>query len=152
MRFLIAALYLALAAVIMAVTPSYGHDWTGSDDPEIAAWFSNIHRKDGFPCCGVADAYSIHILVEADPRRPEEQTGLAEIGDGRELTLMHGSVHRPSLPDGLQFRFKFAQISREVDGNPTSSAWAFLSVADRRGDGPNAINTVFCVVPLPPGV
>ena len=135
-----------ILAVLLFCTPALAHDWTGTNDPELARWFMSLQRKiDHFSCCGVSEGYSIRILREADPNRPKEDTGIAEILDGRELTLQ-GGVHRMSLPDGLQFRFSYDKLTSENSGNPTPFQWAFLSV-----DMGHIITRVYCVVPLLPG-
>ena len=46
----------------------------------------------------------------------------------------------PGKPPGTQNK-----VTREVKGNPTSTAWAFLSVMDGH------VSMTYCVVPLPPG-
>lgn len=53
-------------------------------------------------------------------------------------------------------------MTREIDGNPTATAWAFVAVAQTDGapfgeinpgahDGTHDGTGVYCVVPLPPG-
>ena len=142
---------LILAALLFC-TPVLAHDWTGQNDPQLAEWFSTLRRKiDNMSCCGSGDGYPVRILIEADPRSPWEDTGTAEILDGKELNLMNGMIHRVYLPKGTLVKFHYNHITSERQGNPTPYAWAFLSVWDGHG-GPNTINRVFCIVPLPPGM
>ena len=118
--------------------------------PDLNSWFESLHRKvDDFSCCGLGDAYTIRILQEADPSRPHELVGEAEIIDGRakDIPTAKGDIHRRPMPDGYRFRFNYFNLAREAEGNPTAYAWAFLGVyAD------NVLSTVYCIVPLPPGV
>ena len=135
-----------ILAALLFCSPALAHDWTGQDDPQLAEWFMSLRRKiDNFSCCGSGDGYAARILVEADPSRPWDDTGIAEILDGKELNLPHG-VHRNSLPDGLQFRFSYNKMTAEKSGNPTPYQWAFLRV-----DMGHVITSVYCIVPLLPG-
>ena len=139
------------------------HDWTGEQNPDVAQWFSRLHRKvDNLSCCGLGDAYKVRILVEADPTHAFDQTGVAEITDGSSIDednipmTMDGahttvSIHRTPLPTGMQFKFRYSELAREAEGNPTNSAWAFLSVWNgNKTPADNYLSQVYCIVPLPP--
>ena len=123
--------------------------------PNLNSWFESLHRKvDDFSCCGLGDAYTIRILKEADPANQTEYTGEAEIVDGRAKDIPikdhqgdAAVIHRRPLPDGFRFNFKYNNLAREAEGNPTPHAWAFLGVYSD-----NVLSTVYCIVPLPPGV
>ena len=139
-----------LAAAI--ASPVLAHDWTGSNDPGLAEWFMHLHRKDDFSCCGLGDAYPCQILIEADPSRPFEDTGLVRITDGRELSMTANSAKRLELPRGLELKYAYHKTTTEQAGNPTDTAWVFLSVYEGNPPGkPNEVGQVYCVVPLPPG-
>lgn len=140
---------LMLALALLVVTPALAHDWTGLHDPQIAAFFQNLHRKaDNFPCCGPADAYPIRILREADPSHPDDETGEAEIADGSEVEIDDAHNKRTSILDGTRFKFAFNRLTKESDGNPTRTAWAFLNVDEKT----HRLQGVWCVVPLPPSM
>src|SRR5271165_3694619 len=138
-----------LGALCAAVSsPAWAHDWTGSDNKALAEWFSSLHRIDDFSCCGLGDAYPCQILIEADPSKPFEDTGLVRITDGRELHLMNNTVERKYLPRGLEIKYAYHKITDEKSGNPTDTAWIFLSVYGE--EGKSEVGKVYCVVPLPP--
>ena len=133
-----------IVAVLLAVMGI-----TAKADNPLAAWFESLHRDyDDLSCCGAGDAYGVLILEEADPAQPDNYTGTAKVIDGLEKIIEtdHGPKHRRPLPYGTQFKFKYNHKS-EKQGNPTSHAWAFLGV-----HVDNVLSTVYCVIPLPPGV
>ena len=133
--------------------PAAAHDWTGGGDPALAEWFMSLRREDNMSCCGLGDAYPCQILREADPDKPYEDTGLVQITDGRELNVLNNTVHRPALRRGLQIAFPFFKMTKEKNGNPTDTAWIFLSVyeANPPSAETNGVGQVYCVVPLPVG-
>ena len=143
--------WLMLAAFIFIVA---GWAWPAHGQTNLSEWFESLHRDvDNMSCCGHGDAYKVFILQEADPSRPDEDTGTAEIIDGsaKDIETDHGPIHRNALPNGTRFMFHYNNKA-EKGGNPTAFAWAFLSVYSQDGGPSSEIHNVYCVVPLPPGV
>jgi hypothetical protein len=143
--------FLHGGALALIVAPASAHDWSGSDSVALAEWFAELRRRDNFSCCGLGDAYPCQILEEADPGRPWTDTGRLAITDGKGLNLMNGTVQRYCIPRGTELEFSYFHVTQEKYGNPTSTAWVFLSVYNRGSCADNFIARVYCVVPLPPG-
>ena len=139
--------------------PAVAHDWTGGEDEQLNEWFMSLRREDKFSCCGLGDAYPCEILKEPDPAYPGLDTGLVRITDGRALEIHMGSmpagvIKRPAIKKGTQIPYPFFKETKPKYGNPTNTAWIFLSVyeADPPSAETNSVGQVYCVVPLPPGV
>lgn len=135
------------------VDPDYGPVYR--PDKDTAEWFENLDRPDydasemsTKSCCSSGDAYPIKILEEATIGG-KEPDGVAIITDGskRMIVLPDGrKKYRPEIrAEDLMLHFAGEKVTREVKGNPTSTAWAFLSVMDGH------VSMTYCVVPLPPG-
>ena len=146
----------ALALVPFA---ALAHDWTGGENAQLNAWFMSLHREDNFSCCGLGDAYPCEILKEPDPKYPGMDTGMVQITDGRALEIHMGDmpggvIKRPALRKGTQIPYPFFKQTPPKYGNPTNTAWIFLSVyeGDPPGVDSNSVGQVYCVVPLPPSV
>ena len=153
-------LFLFVGAYFLTV-PAWGLDHGFDPESELTKWFESLHRKiDKFPCCGLGDAYPVEILQEATPDpKGELFDGIARVTNVRSITFPNGDV-RLSIPTGTVIHFSDNQLTREIDGNPTATAWAFLSVrrnGDDQQDTSGTLNIdgemhgVYCVVPLPPG-
>ena len=56
---------------------------------------------------------------------------------------------RPEWTGPKRFKYAGNLITREIDGNPTKTAWVFAGGADRSY---GTMFKIYCVVPLPPGV
>ena len=98
-------------------------------------------------CCDAGDAYPIVILQEASIGG-KEYDGIAEVTDPTERLIIKpdGSKKwRQQWKGPLRFKYAGRLVTRELDGNPTTTAWVFA------GMYMNA-PYVYCVVPLPPGV
>ena len=117
--------------------------------PDLARWFEQLTRPDFdasnmsvISCCDAGDAYPIIILQEATPGGSQED-GVAEVTDtSARIVIKPDGEHkyRPQWVGPTQFKFAGKKITREIDGNPTSTAWVFYSVHT---------GYVYCVVPLP---
>ena len=119
----------------------------------VAEWFEKLTRPDydsmtmGMvkSCCDSGDAYPIVILQEATIGG-KEPDGIAEVTDtrARDVKKPNGETkHRPDWSGPIRFKFAGEKVTREIDGNPTSTAWVFANNYVRL--------TIYCVVPLPPG-
>lgn len=157
----LALLALGAAALVYlmfgcgVITRGQAHDWTGQNLESLADWFSSLRREvDHMSCCGLGDAYPARILIEADPNKPFEDTGVAEITDGRALSMMDGGAQRVALPFGTLIKFSYYKVTSQHDGNPTNTAWVFLSAYENHmgPGGSNEVGQVYCVVPLPPSM
>lgn len=134
-------------------------------DKDLAGWFESLKRPDVQQykldhdgdaggdiesCCDAGDAYPIEILQDAfPPHTGREENGSARVLDGSQRQIKKPSgeyKYRMTIkPENLKFNFAGNKYTREREGNPTGTAWAFLSVW---GDG--EIHKVYCIVPLPP--
>jgi hypothetical protein len=138
----------------------FGKIFEPSED--LADWFASLKRPDiqrimkdvgeipyneVISCCDAGDAYPIEILEEAWPP-PDgiKENGLARITDAtkRQIKTKSGFKFRDEITGPLTFHFPAKVVTREREGNPTGTAWVFLSVV--RGE----ISKIYCVVPLPP--
>ena len=118
---------------------------------DLANWFEAFKRPDFDPsvssvisCCDSGDAYPIIILQEATIGGGQED-GIAQVTDtsARIVVRPDGSRKYRSPWNGPNpFKFAGKKITREMDGNPTPTAWVFYSVLTRY---------IYCIVPLPPG-
>jgi hypothetical protein len=118
---------------------------------DLANWFESLKRPDFdasvssvMSCCDAGDAYPIVILQEATIGGSQED-GIAQVTDtsARIVVRPDGSRKYRSPWNGPNpFKFTGKKITREMDGNPTPTAWVFYSVFN---------NIIYCVVPLPPG-
>ena len=155
--------FFLISALAVCASPALAFDHGFDPESELTKWFESLHRKvDKFPCCGLGDAYPIEILREATPD-PNGNTydGVARVTNGLSITFPNGDV-RLSIPTGTIIHFSDNQVTSERDGNPTSTAWAFLSVRRNSMEGhddntgtlnvDNGMQGVYCVVMLPPGV
>lgn len=124
---------------------------------ELDKWFESLEipnpeENDIGPygvksCCAAGDAYPIKILEDAVPMSKAD-TGRAVITDPSRkkiITPDGRTLYRYEINhDSLEFRFPGIKVTKERDGNPTPTAWAFLRIQDGR------IDKIYCVVPLPP--
>ena len=162
--------------VILLISSRHAHaqyvgEWTTDDrgkpeyhpTPEISDWMEDLKRPehdddfrgDVVSCCSLGDAYPVRVDIEAIPGH-KESVGHACVTDGRAITikLPNGSTkYRPALPDNTCFKFDGTRVTRALDsaGNPTNSAWAFLSVLEDEGSQTNSIRYIWCVASLLPG-
>ena len=140
---------------------------------EKSKWFESLKRSEFRDrivevdsCCGVGDAYPIKILEDAYPPHVGiKENGLAVVTDPSAKTLQipngkdelgrmtYMQKYRPPITGKLEFAFSGNKLTREIEGNPTRSAWAFLRVVTTGESTTRAgtIDYVWCVVPLPPG-
>ena len=118
-------------------------------------------------CCSAGDAYPIEILEDASPPHGGTvENGTARVTDPSKRQVIvrmrnsDGSVYTnakyradlegfiPAItaPEVGKFGFHFSsdRVTREIDGNPTKTAWAFIRNIQGLGD------YIYCVVPLPP--
>ena len=120
---LVAAFLCALAPPVGALDHGFDHN------SELVKWFEGLHRKsDRFPCCGMGDAYPIVIDQEAS-LGGSEVDGIAHVTDGSARKYPNGDTRQP-IPNGTVIHFSGRQVTREIDGNPTSTAWAFIAVVN----------------------
>lgn len=132
-------------------------------DPNDATvqWFESLKRPDDTApkgsCCGKGDAYSIHILEDAlGNANDESDWGTAEIIDGSAKKWPDGKTRTP-IPNGTRFKFPKMKVNPPEDGNPTSTAWSFLSIVEGNDEASKAsgkgnhIRMIYCVIPIPPG-
>jgi hypothetical protein len=133
----------------MVPTPALALDHGFDPNNPVTQWFEALERplcpaeiKKCF-CCGYDDAYAIVIDQEATPDGADFD-GRARVTDGSAITFPDGK-QRVFIADDTAFTFAGNQVTKLRQGNPTKTAWAFLS-ATRMG----TIGAVWCVVPLPP--
>ena len=138
-------------------------------DQDRAEWFSQLRRTDVVidkanglivgetpdSCCDAGDGYP--IIVDEDAYPPHigtEANGTAHVTDpsAKMIILPDGTKkYRPAITGNLTFHFAGNKITREREGNPTKTAWAFLHVGyPSEGMDAGQIKTIFCVVPIPP--
>jgi hypothetical protein len=151
----------ALALTARACTPPLAFAQDAPEvhiAPDVAKWFEDLKRPDIDPgagvtsCCDFGDAYPCEILEEAEPHTLE--WGRLRITDTTPRTLRiptpTGAVRekfRSRITDDPPiYRYQGMKVTRERDGNPTSTAWVFAYVNDGK------LDTIYCVVPLPPGI
>ena len=140
-QYLLPLLLLATPAAAM----DHGFDPT---DPTVQ-WFDSLTRPDApadhkdWRCCGKGDAYRIRIDQDAAGEEGDTQ-GTAVVTDSAAITFPDGEKREP-LPNGTVIRFPLSKVTQLKQGNPTNTAWAFLSVWQGK------ISLVWCIVPLPPG-
>lgn len=148
--------------LVIAAACAQPHGW----DPNspMGKWINSLHIPDDIPpkstCCGPADAYAIRITEDAigDTKqvcmmgciKPTPLMGTAIITDGSAKEFPDHTFRTP-LPNGTVIHFNASQVNPLSDGNPTSTAWAFLSVAQGTTPDQNSVNRVYCIIPLPPG-
>ena len=145
---------LGVCAFSLAVHADDDVDYHGEifrPSPDLARWFESLDRPDWkvgdsiISCCDAGDAYPIVILQEATIGG-EEPDGIAEVTDtsARLIIKPDGSRKwRPQWQGPTRFHFPGKLITREIKGNPTSTAWVF---ATNYTGSP----FLYCVVPLPP--
>lgn len=118
-------------------------------------WFEHLKRPDYdavtmgsvVSCCDAGDGYPIVILEEATIGGTQKD-GLAEVIDpsARMIVKPNGEKKwRPEWTAPRQFHFAGKIITREIDGNPTKTAWVFASLDF------GVPREIYCIVPLPPG-
>lgn len=123
---------------------------------EIADWFERQKRPDHdnewlpdiVSCCDAGDAYPIEITEEAT-FGGEAEDGKFRVTDGsaRTIILPDGAKkYRPAITGALTHTYAGKKRTRDAEGNPFPTAWAFLRVMD--GD----IEYVYCIIPLPPSM
>jgi hypothetical protein len=138
---------------------------------EMAKWFENLKRQEVLnarehgdvvsqlpfteSCCGAGDAYPIIILEDAYPAHSGKiENGRARVTDtsARRILLPDGSSkYRQAITGNPEFKFSGNKITKEIQGNPTQTAWAFLRVMSQYSTiSGGVIDYVWCVVPMPP--
>lgn len=140
-------LLAGLAAFAAGPALAQPHGWDPANP--FSQWVEGLKRPDDTApkgsCCGKGDLYS--IVIDEDAVGDEgDAMGTARILDGSEREYPDGTK-RPEIPNGTVFRFPKSKVNPPADGNPGSTAWAFL-----KSYGNGVINNIYCVVPLPPGV
>ncbi len=142
-------------------------------DPDRAEWFGRLKRPDVMAeiarneassvgvtsCCDAGDGYPIIIDEEAyPPHIGRELNGRAHVTDPSAKMLLipdgkggYGKKYRPKMEGPLDFKFSADKVVREIDGNPTKTAWVFCAVEYPQSEHPGYMNTVYCIVPVPPG-
>ena len=148
------AFYVVIFLAWWMTRPAHATDHGFDKGSAMSVWMDGLKVPWDVPpkmsCCGKADAYKITILQDAIGDDGDNR-GLAVITDGRAIKYPDGTS-RFALPDGTQFRFRKADVNPLGDGNPTNTAWAFLSVTSDPDSGVgNFIRMIYCVIPLPPG-
>ena len=119
--------------------------------PALADWFEHLERRNPPPgepvsCCDAGDAYPIVILQEATIDG-SELDGIAEVTatNARKVVTPAGHIKwRPEWTGPRRFKFAGKHITRELDGNPTKTAWVFARIEY------GYLSFIYCVVPLPP--
>jgi len=147
-------------------------------DEDRARWFEALTRTDVVDdkangtvveaapqsCCNAGDGYPIIIDEDAyPPHSGKEENGTAHVIDPSAKIIMvpngkeaDGSTHytpkyRPAITGNLTFHFSGNKITREIEGNPTKTAWLFAKVGyPSEGMDAGQIKIVYCIVPLPP--
>ena len=127
-------------------------------DEQTAKWFEGLTRpytdggaKEGVAsCCDAGDGYQIQIEEDAYPYRGKVENGIARITDPTARTIVRPdgtTKFRPAITDPASMTLRFAgeKVTPLKDGNPTKTAWAFLSVTGGK------VTYIYCIVPLPPG-
>lgn len=178
----IAGLVIGVAWTIHSARAQYIGDWGVTEQgipelhpaKEMSDWMESLNRPSYDPdlmpngvqsCCSLGDAYPIEIKEEAIPGYAKTE-GYACVTDTRaiQIKLPNGSYkYRRRLDGNPCFHYTGVKLTREKDGNPTKTAWAFLKVGDPgenpyaspdsvKSDGPTAIQYIYCVVPLPPAI
>lgn len=105
-----------------------------------AKWMSELKRPDNPPnsCCGPSDAYEVEITK--DGGTTAEWTAVITHGEAR---VYPDLTRRPPLPNGTIFHVQPQRVTKPDKGNPTWTAWIFVTV------GMRAV-TIYCLVPLLP--
>lgn len=138
--------------VCMIVCSAHASDHGWDPNSPVSKWVRGLYQPDTPPderdylhsCCGEADMYP--IVIEQDALGDEgDSLGVARITDGSAKQYPDGAI-RPPLKTGMTFRFPKSKVNPLKDGNPTATAWVFLSSYD------GEINRIFCIIPLPPGM
>jgi hypothetical protein len=145
------AVGLASLVILMAIftvlflSCAHAMDHGFDHNDATVQWFESLMRPymPGSSCCGKADAYAVQI--DREPIGEEgDLVGIARVTDGAAITYPDGTK-RTEIPNGTEFKFPLSHLNPPKDGNPTSTAWAFL------GSYNGKISVVYCVIPLPPG-
>ncbi len=140
--------------------------------PDDADWFASLKRtdvvdakKDGTAieamaesCCDAGDGYPIRILEDAyPPHTGTEYNGTAEVTDRTAKTLIimghDGTYHkkyRPAWTGDPVFKWPGNKLTRELEGNPTKTAWVFARIETDGEPNPGSLKEIYCIVPLPP--
>lgn len=129
--------------------------------PALSDWFEHLMRPNwekelvrepgaAHSCCDAGDAYPIVILQEASIGGTEPN-GIAEVTDTSARMIIKSNGERKwrpewKMPIGFHFAGEF--ITREIDGNPTKTAWVFAGGTNPDQGIPFKL---YCVVPIPPG-
>ena len=142
-------------------------------EPDDADWFASLKRTDivnakkrgelieatAESCCDAGDGYPIRILEDAyPPHTGTELNGTAEVTDRTAKTLViknhDGTYHkkyRPAWTGDPVFKWPGNKLTRELEGNPTKTAWVFARINTDGEPNPGALREIYCIVPLPPG-
>ena len=137
---------LIMFAMVMLLPRAHAlpHGWDPNNP--VAQWFESLKQpnKPKASCCGKSDAYT--IVIEQEPIGDKDgEMGTAHITDGSAITFPDESKRIP-IPDGTVFKFPLSKMNPLQNGNPTKTAWVFLSWNARL----QKIETIYCVIPLPP--
>jgi len=119
------------ALMLWLAWPAHAMDHGFDHSNAVVQWFDNLLRPDDLvpprsTCCGKAEAYEIEILQEAIGQDGDDM-GIARVTNGGEREFPDHMI-RPPLPNGLEFHFPKSKVNPPADGNPTNTAWAFLSI------------------------
>lgn len=140
---------LILAAAFPCIRPVHAFDHGFDHADQTVQWFDQLQRPDDsdplHKCCGVGDAYPVRIIEEGG-NDPEVADWTAEVTDGSAIAFPDGT-QRAEIPNGTIIHFPGTRVTKPQQGNPTKTAWAFLSVNMMHG-----VSFVWCVVPLPPAM
>ena len=118
---------------------------------EVSEWIAHLTNHIGGSCCGEGDKYDVEIsemptckegLYDKDPGTAT----VIEPSPRPVVTQDHELIEKPKIKGNLTFQFGCSKVTHERFGNPLPHAIAFIGV-----DSFGAIQTVYCVVPLPPG-
>ena len=151
---------LAAAIAAFGICASVTACSVRADAPEyrpsdaLAHWFESLDRPDFdasvdsvISCCDAGDAYPIVILQEATIGGGQLD-GIAEVTDPGPRTVIKPNgekKYRQPWAGPLRFAFPGKKVTREIKGNPTSTAWVFATTY-------TGVPMIYCVVMLPPGV
>lgn len=141
-------------------------------EPDMGEWFASLKRTDivdaksqglvveaaAESCCDAGDGYPIRILQEPwPPHIGTEYNGVAEVTDRSAKTLViknhdgtYRKKYRPEWTGDPVFKFPGNKLTRELEGNPTKTAWVFAGLGATDGSNQGTLQTIYCIVPLPP--
>lgn len=131
--------------VLLLLTFAHAMDHGFDPNDPVVQWFESLKQPDSprASCCGKADAYPVRIEQEPVGDAPD-QMGTAVVTDGSPIKFPDGKV-RTAIPNGTTFNFPLSKLNQLKDGNPTKTAWSFMSYYS------DTVQTIWCVIPLPPG-